>query len=207
MSLTARILLFAKAPVPGRAKTRLIPALGADGAAQLHEQLLRATVAKLSGPSLPPIELWCAPDGSHQVFRDLARQYKLELHDQSCGDLGARLLAAAVDALRRADCVLMIGGDCPELGCTEVAMAHDALRRPGVDALLGPAADGGYVMLGLRRAEASLFASMPWGGDRVAAITRKRMAALGWCWEELPALRDVDRPDDLAWYRENFEGK
>jgi hypothetical protein len=69
-----------------------------------------------------------------------------------------------------------------------------------LDAVLGPAVDGGYVLLGLRRAESALFTDMPWGGDRVAEITRERMAALGWRWRELPALRDVDRPEDLDWF-------
>jgi hypothetical protein len=199
-----RILLFAKAPVPGRAKTRLIPALGALGAARLQEQLLRATVARLAtgldrsiGTRL---ELWCAPDTAHPLFQELAATYALELHVQSDGDLGDRLLAGCTHALRRADSAVLIGSDCPDLGPAQLAQAVAALQAPGLDAVLGPAVDGGYVLLGLRRAESALFTDMPWGGDRVAEITRERMAALGWRWRELPALRDVDRPEDLDWF-------
>ncbi len=128
------------------------------------------------------------------------RLHGLTLHQQRGEDLGERLLAASADALGRADSVALIGSDCPELDTAYLAQAFDALRSTGVDAVLGPAADGGYVLLALRRAEPALFTEMPWGGDQVAAITRERMAALGWRWRELPVLRDVDRPPDLLWY-------
>ena len=100
----------------------------------------------------------------------------------------------------RAEAVALIGCDCPELDAAYLARAFSALQSVEVDAVLGPAADGGYVLLALRRAEPALFAAMPWGGDQVAALTRERMAALGWRWRELPVLRDVDRPPDLLWY-------
>lgn len=197
-----RILLFAKAPIPGQAKTRLIPALGAIGAARLHERLLRETVARLSMLPDAPLEIWCAPDCSHPVFKDLALAHPVQLHRQCTGDLGARLLAAAADGLRRTEKVMLIGCDCPALGVRQLGQAFGWLQLSEVDAVLGPAADGGYVLLGLRRTEPSLFADMPWGSDHVAAMTRNRMAALGWRWRELPLLRDVDRPEDLDWYRE-----
>ena len=197
----ARILLFAKAPAPGQVKTRMIPALGADGAARLHAGLLRETIARLSVAAVAPLELWCAPDTRHALFGELAETHGLTLHQQSGKDLGERLLAASADALGRANSIALIGSDCPELDTGYLAQAFDALGSTGVDAVLGPAADGGYVLLALRRVEPALFTDMPWGGDQVAAITRQRMAALGWCWRELPVLRDVDRPADLLWYR------
>ena len=204
----ARILLFAKAPLPGWAKTRMIPALGAAGAARLHEQLLRTTVARLAASPDSSIgatlELWCAPDKSHAVFQQLAATYDLGLYAQCDGDLGERLLAASTDALDRAEAVVLIGCDCPELGPAQLTEALTALQVPGVDAVLGPAMDGGYVLLGLRRAEPALFADLPWGGDQVAAITRLRMTELGWRWRELPTLRDLDRPEDLDWYDQSL---
>lgn len=200
---TTRILLFAKAPIPGQTKTRLIPALGAVGAARLHAQLLRATMERLAsglhGPIDARLELWCAPNTAHPLFQELAATHGIDLREQSDGDLGDRLLAGCRDALRRADGVVLIGSDCPGLGPAQLAQALAALQAPEVDAVLGPALDGGYVLLGLRRAESALFTEMPWGGDRVAEITRQRLAALGWYWQELPALRDVDRPEDLDW--------
>jgi hypothetical protein len=197
----ARVLLFAKAPVPGQVKTRMIPALGADGAAGLHSRLLRETVVRLSTAAVAPLELWCAPDTRHALFAELAETHGVTLHQQRGEDLGERLLAASADALSRADAVALIGSDCPDLDTAYLAQAFRALESIGSDAVLGPAEDGGYVLLALRRSEPALFTAMPWGGDQVADITRERMAALGWRWRELPVLRDVDRPPDLLWYR------
>jgi uncharacterized protein len=197
----ARVLLFAKAPVTGAVKTRMIPALGADGAMRLHRRLLRDTLARLLAAGVAPLELWCAPDTGHPLLRRLAETHGLTLRQQLGQDLGARLLAASADALGRAEIVALVGSDCPELDADYLAQAFGALQSTEVDAVLGPAEDGGYVLLALRRAEPALFTGIPWGGDQVAAITRERMTALGWRWEELPTLRDVDRPQDLAWYQ------
>jgi uncharacterized protein len=195
----ARILVFAKAPVAGACKTRLIPALGAEGAAALHRELVIDTLARLEPARIAPLELWCAPDTGHPLFGALAARFGISLHVQPAGDLGARLLAAAQDALTRAGAVVLIGCDCPGLGPAQVAAALAALDGvAGADAVLGPADDGGYVLLGLKRAEPALFTDVPWGGERVAAVTRERMAALGWRWTELPTLADLDRPEDLG---------
>jgi hypothetical protein len=198
----AVVLVFAKAPQPGRVKTRLIPAIGADGAAALHERLVRETLARICGQPGLAVELWCAPDPGHALFAELARAHALTLRRQCEGDLGARLWHAAARALRDAPRVLLVGSDCPELDGTYLREAAALLCRPDTDAVLGPAVDGGYVLLGLKRAEVALFTGMPWGSDRVAALTRERMQRLDWRWRELPALRDVDRPEDLRWYRE-----
>lgn len=196
----ARILLFAKAPVAGQVKTRMVPALGAEGAARLHARLLRETAARVSA-TIAPVELWCAPDTGHTLFNQLAKMHGLALHRQLGSGLGERLRAASADALRRAQAVVLIGSDCPQLDAGYVARALILMQSQPLDAVLGPAADGGYVLLALRRAEPALFTQMPWGGDRVAAVTRERMAALDWRWRELPVLRDVDRPQDLSWYK------
>jgi len=196
----ARIQLFAKAPLVGGAKTRLIPALGAAGAARLHERLLRETLARLAPARLAPVELWCAPDCDHPVFVELAARYALSLRQQHGDDLGEGLQHAAADALsfgpEAAEMVLLVGCDCPDLDAGYAAEALEALADH--DAVLGPAADGGYVLLGLRRTAPALFRAMPWGGERVAALTRARMRSLGWRWRELAVLRDLDRPEDLV---------
>lgn len=197
---TARILVFAKAPVPGACKTRLIPALGAEGAAALHRELLEGTLARLAPAGIAPLELWCAPDAGHAAFQDLATRWGVSLHGQQGGNLGERMLHAATHALAEAEAVVLIGCDCPGLGPAQIASALTALlAQPRQDAVLGPAEDGGYVLLGLRRPAPELFTVMPWGGDQVAALTRARMAGLGWRWWELAPLADVDRPEDLAW--------
>ncbi len=198
----ARILVFAKAPVPGACKTRLIPALGAAGAAALHAELLEATLQRLATADLAPLQLWCAPDAGAAPFPGLAERFGVALHTQRGAGLGERLLHAATEALTRAQAVVLVGCDCPSLGPAQVtATLRALLHAPRRDAVLGPADDGGYVLLGLRRAAPELFTAMPWGGDGVAAMTRARMAGLGWRWLELGSLPDLDRPEDLDRYR------
>lgn len=192
-----RILIFAKAPIPGQVKTRLIPRLGADRAAALHAELLTGLITRL-GPLPPaPLELWCALEPRHRLFRALAQDFQLTLHQQSDGDLGERMLQAATDSGHRARARILIGVDCPLLDRPYLERAIARLRE-GCDAVLGPAEDGGYVLLGLQEAPQSLFKGIPWGGAHVADLTRQRMRELGWSWDELPMLWDLDRPADLA---------
>ena len=191
----ARILIFAKAPQPGRVKTRLIPRLGAEGACRFYAWLLERRVRGLADAGLARIECWCAPDAGHPLFRALEREPGVALRVQRGGDLGARMQAAAAQALQQAEFVLLIGVDCPALTATHLAQALEWMRD-GADAVLGPAEDGGYVLLGLRRAAPALFAEMPWGSERVLALTRARLVRLGWGWRELDTLWDLDRPAD-----------
>lgn len=195
-SLRARTLIFARAPTPGQVKTRLIPALGAAGAAELHRRLLIHTVQTLSAARLTAVELWATPDASHPCFVSLARDNDLSLHIQRGADLGERLATAAESGLTRGDAVILIGTDCPQLSADYLGQAIARLAE--YDAVLGPAADGGYVMLALKRPAPRVFAEIPWGGDQVAAITRRRLSELGWDWAELSPLPDIDRPEDLA---------
>jgi len=196
----ARILVFAKAPVPGSCKTRLIPALGASGAAKLAATLLQDTIERAAGAQLAPIELWCAPDATHPVFQALAARFDLRLASQRGVDLGERMQKAAASGLAQSERVLLIGTDCPGLDADYLQQALLALAEQ--PAVLGPADDGGYVLLGLRREAISalpaLFATMAWGSDRVAAITRERLRAAGLSWTELSSLADIDRPEDLG---------
>jgi len=196
-ALDARILVFGRAPVAGAAKTRLIPALGAQGAARLHRRLLEDTVGRLCAAGLARVELWVTPDADHPCFVGLAAQWPLDLHVQEGRDLGTRLAHAARAALTRAAAVILVGSDCPELSPDYLRAALAALERQ--DAVLGPALDGGYVLLGLRRVDDSLFERMPWGSDRVAELTGQRLDALGWRWSRLACLRDIDRPEDLVY--------
>lgn len=192
----ARILIFAKAPDPGYVKTRLIPALGAEGAADLYMSLLLQTVESVATAQLAPIQLWCSPDLDHDVFQQLARQYDLSLHQQSGADLGERMYSAANFALKESEMVLLMGADCPVLSGVHLSQSLQWLRE-GNDAVVGPAEDGGYVLLGLRQSNARLFESMPWGGDQVLKFTRKRLMQLGWRWQELEPLWDLDWPEDI----------
>jgi len=193
----SRILIFAKAPIPGFAKTRLIPALGADGAAQLYAEMLQKKVQEISTDALCPLQCWCTPDCAHELFQQFATQSNLSLHLQQGDDLGERMAFAAEQALQEAGSVVLIGGDAPSLTVEHLQQAITWLES-GADAVLGPAEDGGYVLLALRHLQHDLFTEMPWGTDQVLSITRQRLKQLGWHWRELPTLWDVDRPEDLV---------
>lgn len=189
------IAIMAKAPIAGLAKTRLIPLLGAAGAADLQAWLLQRTVATALAAELGPVNLWCAPDTSHPAFVDCGRGGRLSLHCQPEGDLGQRMRVAA-QASATAAGVLLIGTDCPMLDAPRLRRAAAGLREH--DAVLLPAEDGGYVLLGLRRVAAELFSDISWSTDRVLAQTRARLSALGWRWEEPETLWDIDHPADFA---------
>lgn len=187
------LAILAKAPLPGRVKTRLIPALGAEGAVRLHERLLRRTLAVALATTRPSrITLWTALDHTHPLFLELAAQHGITLRPQPAGHLGVRM-HHALQAMDQPG--LLIGSDCPVLRPALLWQCREALRR--VDAVFLPAEDGGYVLVGVRQADRRLFASIVWGTNRVMAQTRDRARELGW-WLSCPAtLWDVDRPEDL----------
>jgi len=189
------IAILAKAPIAGLAKTRLIPALGREGAALLQARLIARTLATACAAATGPVSLWAAPEEWH--FRELAHKFPGELARQVDGDLGARM-HAALDAACPA---IVIGTDCPALEAKHLRGSADALRE-GADAVIIPAEDGGYVLIGLRQPRQDLFADMPWGTGTVMEETRRRAAELGLAVRELAPLWDVDLPEDLERLRE-----
>ena len=193
---SCRIVVFAKAPAPGRVKTRLIPTLGEAGAAALHRRLVMHTLRAAQEADLGPVELWCAPDTHHAFFSECERGFGVSLHSQCEGDLGARMRRALENVLGRAERAILVGSDIPALSAQYLRDAERALSRAH-DAVIGPAEDGGYVLIGLARCDPDLFRDIPWGEPEVLAETRGRIAALRWRCFELPALSDVDRPEDL----------
>ena len=192
-----RVMVFARAPTPGEAKTRLIPALGEAGAAALHRRLVMHSLRAATDAQLGPVELWCAPDAGDPFFRERERRFGVSLHSQGEGDLGVRMQGAFDAALARARRAILVGSDIPALSACYLRDADRALRR-GDDAVIGPAEDGGYALIGLSRCDPELFRGIPWGGAKVLAETRRRLAALSWRSSELPVLWDVDRPEDLG---------
>jgi hypothetical protein len=190
---TTRIAILAKAPVPGLAKTRLIPSIGAHAAAVLQERLTERAVATALAAKIGRVTLWCAPDPGHASFRELLTRNAMTLKRQPEGDLGARMLAALQAG---AGPTLVIGSDCPALTPTHLRAAADALRD-GADVVLIPAEDGGYVLIGARAPQAELFSGIAWGTASVLAETRARIEALGLTARELAPLWDVDTESDL----------
>lgn len=197
MNAGCRIMIFAKAPVPGRVKTRLIPALGASGAAHLQRQLIERTLRVAAAAGLGAPELWCAPDADHPFFAACAKRYGIGLRAQGEGDLGARMARALEFALAAGSPGLLIGCDCPALTSPYLREAAAALSDAN-DAVFGPAEDGGYVLVGLARMlPAPLFEDIAWGSASVMRETRTRLARGNWRWRELPMLWDLDLPQDL----------
>lgn len=199
-----RILLLAKAPVPGRVKTRLIPALGAEGAARLASRLLCHALAQALQADLGPVEVCASPAPEHpdwQPWLPALRQMgapgpPLAWSDQGEGDLGARMARSAQGYLDAGEPVMLMGTDCPALTPHRLRQAARALH--GHKAALIPARDGGYVLLGLRAFHPSLFTAMPWGGSTVADLTLGRLRDLNWRVWVGEALADMDVPADLA---------
>ena len=194
---TARLLIFAKSPVAGQVKTRLAVAYGRQGAAMRYRRLLQRTLATAAQARVAPVELWAAPGRAHPWLAARAREHAMPLRVQVPGDLGRRMQRAMHWTLRTAPFAAIIGGDCAALTPWYLQRAFDCLAA-GADAVFGPAEDGGYVLVGLRRPEPLLFQALPWGGTKVMAATRKRLHRLGLRWVELPLSFDIDRPGDLA---------
>ena len=188
--MSPSIAILAKAPIPGYAKTRLIPAIGAHAAAVLQERLTEQAVETAVAARLGAVTLWCAPDTRHGSFRDLALHLPIALKQQVDGNLGARM-GAALGAGG-----LLIGTDCPAFTPAHLHAAAAALE--GADVVLTPAEDGGYVLIGTRAPCPGLFIDMVWGMPTVLAETRKRIAALRLRAVELEPLWDVDTEADLA---------
>jgi rSAM/selenodomain-associated transferase 1 len=189
------ILVFARAPVAGATKTRLIPLLGAEGAAALHRRLLLHALATAAAARPGRMDLWCSPDDSHPFLQAAASRHGARLLVQQGADLGERMAHAFAQALQQSRCVIIIGTDCPVLTAAQLQAAADALRG-GQDAVFAPAEDGGYALAGLAREAPQLFAGIAWGGSDVMSATRTRLRDGALRWQELATLWDVDRPDD-----------
>ncbi len=199
-AIDVRILLFARSPVPGQVKTRLIPALGEQGAAQLHAQMVQHCVAQAVKAGLGPVELWCSPTAQDPLFTDCHSSLGITLHDQQGEDLGQRMQHALTCALKDSEYAILTGSDCPAINKDYLAAALRSLAA-GHDAVLGPAEDGGYVLIGVRRSLArglaALFSNMQWGTATVLSKTCERLDAGHWRWKLLEMSWDVDRPEDL----------
>lgn len=195
MASDAVIVVFAKAPVPGEVKTRLIPALGAPAATQLHLALTER-VLQTALSSGADVVLAGAPDASHAFFASCAAKLSIGVTGQlRAGNLGARMLHTLDNALENWLQVVIVGADCPVFTPEHLQQAIDQLARH--DVVLTPADDGGYVLIGARRTDATMFDHIDWGTGAVLAQQRARLRAAGLSWHEMETLWDVDRPEDL----------
>jgi len=191
-----RIAVFAKAPVAGSVKTRLAGVLGDEAAAALHCELVRRALATALESGVGDVELWCAPNMSHPFFASCAAEYPVQLRRQSGVDLGERMRRAFECAAAADHPLLLIGSDCPALDGRTLRTAASSLSSH--DAVIVPAEDGGYVLVGIAGSPRGIFDGVAWGAPTVMAQTRARLEASGLRWCELDTLWDVDRPEDYA---------
>lgn len=194
MNLSISLHMLARAPVAGRVKTRLIPALGAQGACDLQQLLLERALCLPAGEFHERF-LWL-DDQPAVGLQSLAEVQGWTLVEQPAGDLGERMRRIATLGLAESDAVVLIGNDCPALDGAYLQAACLALQEQSV--VIGPAEDGGYVLLGLRSIDVALFNDMPWGTEQVLSTTLQRLQQLDWRPVLLPELWDVDRPEDLS---------
>ena len=192
-----RILIFAKAPVAGLAKTRLIPSLGAQGAAELARRMLTHTLEQALSAEVGPVELCVTPSPADPLWQAFTAPATVSWSDQGEGDLGARMARAARRSTAFEETVLLIGSDCPALDCAQLRVAAQSLET--FDATVVPTADGGYVLLGLRRFHASFFKDIEWSTNTVARETLLRLDQLGCRVQVHPGVHDIDEPADLQW--------
>lgn len=190
------LIVFARAPVPGQTKTRLIPALGAEAAAEMHRRLLYNTLRAASRSGFAEIQLWCAPDIDDPVLQACGREFSASLYLQEGDDLGMRMHNALAHALKQSPYAVIVGSDCPLLTPEILDQARAALIG-GDDAVLGPCEDGGYYLIGARRADYDLFRDIDWGTGNVLEKTRANLTALVWSWLETDQLWDMDTIEDL----------
>jgi len=195
-----RILVFARAPVAGEVKTRLAAHIGKQAAASVYRQLLCATLDMASASGLAPLELHVASQPGHPLFQSLADRWPLEIRLQQGVDLGQRMYCALQSALRESAFAVLIGTDCPAMNAAYLQRACQPLDD-GSAVVLGPADDGGYVLIGVRSCDERLFRDVPWGSNRVLQLTRERLQALQLQYTELDSLWDLDRPEDLRRWR------
>jgi rSAM/selenodomain-associated transferase 1 len=196
--VTERLLIFTRLPVAGQVKTRLIPALGAAGAAALHQRMAERTLAtarSFARCRQTGLEVWYT-GGNVRSAREWLGD-AVGYHRQPAGDLGQRMaLTFAKSFATKARHVVLVGTDCPHLSEEILAQAFAALLL--VDVVLGPAEDGGYYLVGLGQEQSWLFTDIAWGTGLVLEQTLAAIVRRGASYQLLPCLADVDRPDDLA---------
>ncbi|BBB30567.1 TIGR04282 family arsenosugar biosynthesis glycosyltransferase [Neptunomonas japonica] len=204
--MSIALIIFAKAPVAGVAKTRLIPALGAEGAAQLHSRLLEHTVKRAAASACFPIYLFTPVDSDHPFIDYLLATYPLVHKLQDGVDLGERMRNALSSVLTiNYGGALLIGSDCPSIDVVLLEECSRALESN--DAVFLPAEDGGYTLVGFQEKHEALshvFSNVEWGSEKVMQQTRDKLSRLDAKWCEPACLWDVDRPEDLDRLKQQF---
>ena len=208
MNRLFHVAVFAKAPIAGCVKTRLIPLLGEEGAAAAQRAMTLRTLDAACIAAPGQVSLWTTGPGEHPFFSACTDRYDISLRRQCEGDLGERMSDCLKSLLIHHSTVLLIGSDCPAFSVADLHAAARSLQQ-GCRMVFIPSEDGGYVLVGAHacgdpeerdRMFVQSFQAIDWSTSQVMAQTRQRLSALGWKpgidWQELAALWDVDSPDD-----------
>ena len=193
----ACIIVFAKAPIAGQVKTRMAPALNEQESVQLHSQLVRHCLREAVMADVAHVQLWCGSDINHSFFEELSAEHSVPRFLQQGHSLGGRMHHAFASVLQQYKYAIIIGTDCPAVNHSDYQSALDALRS-GSGAVISAAEDGGYVLLGLKKAEMSLFQDIHWGSEHVFSETIQCLQDIGYQWAEIRNHYDIDRYEDLT---------
>ena len=190
------VQLLCKAPIEGTVKTRLAKRVGVQRATALHIEMMNHAISTISAvPDTSP-QIWCAPDTGHRFFDQF--RHDMALFAQQGENLGERMSNALETALTDHGSVILIGSDCPviDVGYIESAVS----KLVGFDAVIGPAEDGGFGLIGLTRFDSALFDQVSWSTSAAFTQTFGNMVSLGWKVAVLDTIWDVDRPEDVDRY-------
>ena len=179
----------------GEVKTRLQPEYTPEQSLAVHKRLMLHTLELTKNLKDFDIELCCAPDRNTSFFLECEKKFPISLNNQEGADLGERMAFSLSVSLQRYEKVIVIGTDCPDIEVDYITQAFAALDEN--DAVIGPASDGGYVLLGLTNFSMELFTNISWGSEKVFTQTKKALENLSWSFKELGIMHDLDRPEDL----------
>ena len=197
------LCVFVRAPVPGRVKSRLAGELGAGAALEAYRVLVERELDAISVVEFP-VELWVEGDPDHPLVNDWSRRYALTVRRQPTGDLGRKMHEAIRSCCNAGRAGMVIGSDLPAVDAAYVERAASLLEER--DLVLGPAADGGYALIGLKTPMAALFTGIDWGTGRVYRQTREKADGFGLRVGELPMTWDVDSPADWQRFLRSLPG-
>jgi rSAM/selenodomain-associated transferase 1 len=195
-STAVLLIQFSREPREGQVKTRMMPALSPGQACALHTELTLWTCGQLLDSRLGDVEVSVEGDTAHALFQRCHSMGVSRVSRQCGADLGQRMYSAISGSLKEYAAVILVGSYCPDIDSDYLGQAVSALETTSV--VVGPATDGGYVLIGAREIDEAVFENISWGGDKVYAQTCLALVRAGLNWSELPVMRDIDRPADLA---------
>lgn len=200
MQDNVNLVIFTKAPVSGTVKTRLQPDYTTEQSLKLHKYLVKETLANLVGLANIKVSLFCAPNIDHEFFLQCKTEFKVDLYQQQGRDLGEKMYNALSQQLKKYHKVIIIGTDCPGIGQQYINQAIEKLEDTRL--VIGPAEDGGYVLVAMKQDCHDIFSGISWGSEKVLQQTRDKIQKAGVSYSELETKHDIDDPGDLERYPE-----